>query len=306
LKLSPNKKAYLQLHTSVLLWGFTAILGRLITLKEVPLVWFRVLITCVALICLPGVYKQVKNTPKKEALKLAGIGCLVCIHWVLFYGSIKYSNVSVALACLATTSFIASIIEPIFNRKKIKVYEISLGLLIIPGIIIIVHVSQLYVKGITMGLLSALFAATFTVLNKMVVDRHDPKGMTFIELGSGFIFLTIILPLYLYLFPGTNMNPGSGDWTYLIILGVCCTMLPFVLALHALRHLSAFASTLTVNLEPVYGILLAIPFFNENKDLNGMFYLGTGIILMAVFVHPLLKKRFGDEKTGLKEEEALR
>lgn len=294
--LSPTKKAYLQLHTSVVLWGFTAILGRLITLKEVPLVWYRVLITCVALICLPGVYKQVKTTPRKGALKLAGIGCLVCIHWVCFYGSIKYSNVSIALSCLATTSFMASIIEPLFNKKKIKLYELSLGLLIIPGIIIIVHVSELFVTGIVLGLVSALFAAIFTVLNKMVIDDHHPQGMTFIELGSGFIFLSIIMPFYLHLFPGTNMHPGTGDWTYLIILGVCCTTLPFVLALHALKHLSAFASTLTVNLEPVYGILLAIPIFHENKDLDWMFYLGTGIILLAVFIHPLLKRRFGEKR----------
>jgi len=161
---------------------------------------------------------------------------------------------------------------------------------------IIVHVSELFVTGIILGLVSALFAATFTVLNKMLIDDHHPQGMTFIELGSGFIFLSVIMPFYLHYFPGTNMNPGGGDWTYLIILGVCCTTLPFVLALHALKHLTAFASTLTVNLEPVYGILLAIPFFHENKDLGGTFYLGTGIILLAVFVHPLLKKRFGKKE----------
>jgi drug/metabolite transporter (DMT)-like permease len=279
----------------VILWGFTAILGRLITLKEVPLVWYRILITCAALILLPGVFKQVKTTPRKSALKLAGIGCLVCIHWVCFYGSIKYSNVSIALSCLATTSFLASIIEPLFNRTRMKWYEISVGLLIIPGIMLIVHVSQLYVTGIILGLLAALLAATFTVLNKMVVDEHHPQGMTFIELGSGFIFLSLLLPLYLHFFPEANMKPGSTDIIYLIILAVGCTTLPFVLALHALKKLSAFASTLTVNLEPVYGILLAIPFFNENKDLDILFYFGTAIILLAVFIHPLLRNRFEKE-----------
>jgi drug/metabolite transporter (DMT)-like permease len=293
--LSPTRKAYLQLHTSVVLWGFTAILGRLITLKEIPLVWYRILFTCLALICIPGVFKQVKTTPRRAGFKLAGIGCLVCIHWVCFYGSIKYSNVSISLCCLATTSFMASIIEPLFNRRKIKWYEISLGLFIIPGIILIVHVSQLYITGIILGLLAAFLAATFTVLNKMVVDDHHPQGMTFIELGSGFIFLSIILPVYLHFFPEVNMHPGSTDLFYLLILAVVCTTLPFVLALHALRHLSAFASTLTVNLEPVYGILLAIPFFHENKDLSVLFYFGTAIILLAVFIHPLLKKRFDKE-----------
>jgi len=290
--LSPTRKAYLQLHTSVILWGFTAILGKKITLHEVPLVWYRMLITCVALMFLPGVVKQIRTTPAKASLKLVGIGCLVAIHWVCFYGSIKYSNVSIALCCLATTSFMASIIEPVFNRKKIKVYEISLGLLIIPGIAIIVHVSQLYTIGIVLGLFSALLAATFTVLNKMVIDDHHPQGMTLIELGSGFVFLTLILPLYMHAFPGTPMQPDPHDWIYLVILSVGCTALPFVLALHALKHLSAFASTFTVNLEPVYGILLAIPIFHENKDLDWRFYIGAAIILLAVFIHPVVKKRF--------------
>lgn len=226
---------------------------------------------------------------------LAIIGCLVCIHWVCFYGAIKYSDVSIALSCLATTSFMISIIEPVINRTRVKWYELSLGLLVIPGVIIIVHVSQLYVSGIILGLLAAFFAATFTVLNKRVIHLHNPIGMTFIELFSGLILLSLVLPLYLHFFPATQMAPASSDWIYLLILSLGCTTLPFILALHALKHLSAFATTFMVNLEPVYGILLAIPFFHENKDLDALFYLGTGVILAAVFIHPLLNKRFGEK-----------
>ena len=290
--MSPNRTAYLQLHISVLLWGFTAILGRLITLSELPLVWFRVLITCAALVFLPGILKQVKATPRKEILKLAGIGCLVCIHWVCFYGAIKYSDVSIALCCLATTSFMISILEPLLTRTKIKWYEISLGLLIIPGVIIIVHVSKLYITGIALGLSAAFFAATFTVLNKKVIHLHHPQGMTLIELFSGLLFLSILMPVYMTLYPGTRVLPDAHDWVYLFILALGCTTVPFILALHALKRLSAFTTTLTVNLEPVYGILLAIPFFHENKELDILFYLGTAIILSAVFIHPLLRKRF--------------
>ena len=161
---------------------------------------------------------------------------------------------------------------------------------------IIVHVSKLYITGIILGLLAAFFAATFTVLNKKVIHRHHPQGMTFIELFSGLILLSVVLPFYLHFYPGISMHPTSNDWIYLLILSVGCTTLPFVLALHALKHLSAFASTLLVNLEPVYGIILAIPFFHENKDLGWMFYAGTGIILAAVFLHPLMNRKFGIEK----------
>lgn len=290
--MTPLRKAYLQLHISVLLWGFTAILGRLISLREVPLVWYRTIFTCAALLLLPGIISHVRKTPRKEVLKLAGIGCLVCLHWVCFYGSIKYSNVSVSLSCLATTSFFTSIIEPAVTRKKMKFYEVALGFLIIPGIYMIFYFTRFYATGIILGLLAALLAGTFTTLNKTVVHIHDARSMTFIELGSGFIFLSAILPFYMQLFPSTSIVPSSSDWFYLLILSIGCTTLPFVLALRALNQLSAFSSTLTVNLEPVYGILLAIPFFHENREMDWRFYLGTGIILLAVFIHPLLRSRF--------------
>lgn len=254
--------------------------------------WYRTIFTCLALLLLPGILKHVKGTPRKEVLKLAGIGCLVCIHWVCFYGSIKYSNVSVSLSCLATTSFFTSLIEPLINRRRPKFYEVILGLLIIPGIYMIFYFTSFYETGIILGLLAALLAATFTALNKTVVHIHDARSMTFIELGSGCLFLTLILPFYLHIFPDAGITPSQSDWFYLLLLSIGCTTLPFVLALRALNHLSAFASTLTVNLEPVYGILMAIPFFHENKEMDWRFYIGAGIILLSVFAHPLLRSRF--------------
>jgi drug/metabolite transporter (DMT)-like permease len=287
-----RRNAYLQLHFSVFLWGFTAILGKLIELREGPLVWYRILITCMSLLLLPRVWKRLKQLKRKDIKALVGIGCLVCTHWLCFYGSIKFSNVSVALSCLSTTSFITSFIEPLFFRTKIKRYELFLGLLIVPGIYMIFHFTKFYAEGIVLGLLAAGLAAVFTTLNKKMVSRVDTTSITFVELSGGFVFLSIILPFYLSYFPEASMVPTSNDWVYLLILAVGCTTLPYILSLNALKHLSAFASTLSVNLEPIYGIIMAIFFFQENKELNPGFYIGTLIILLAVFLHPLLHKRF--------------
>jgi len=293
--LSPQRKAYLQLHTSVLLWGFTAILGKLISLQETPLVWYRILLTCLSLLFIPNIIAEVRKVNRRDFWQLCGIGCLVCLHWVCFYGSIKLSNVSVALSCLATTSFITAFIEPLLRRKKPKLYEMFLGVLIIPGIYLIFYFTGNYQDGIILGLLAAFLSATFTVFNKMVIDKHEPRSMTLIELGCGFAFLSIFMPVYIWAFPENLLLPTGRDWLYLLVLAVGCTTLPFVLALRALKQLSAFASTLTVNLEPIYGIIMAMFYFNEDKDLNLQFYIGTGIILLAVFVHPLLKKLFEKE-----------
>lgn len=288
------RKAYLQLHFSVFLWGFTAILGRLISLNEVPLVWYRLLITCISLLFLPRLITSLKSIQKKEVWKLAGIGCLVCLHWVCFYGSIKYSNVSVALSCLATTTFFTSLAEPAVFGRKIKIYELGLGLLIIPGIYLMFHFTSFSGAGIVLGLFAAFFAALFSTFNKVMVEQIEPRSMTFIELGSGFVFLSILLPFYMMVFPETSLSFSSNymDIIWLLILSLGCTTLPFVMSLRSLKHLSAFASVLTVNLEPLYGILLAIPIFHENQELDNRFYLGTLIMLSVVFIHPFLKKRF--------------
>lgn len=293
--MSPLRKAYLQLHTSVFLWGFTAILGKLISLQAIPLVWFRIFLTCISLLFLPKLLPEVRKIKRADLLMLCGIGCLVALHWICFYASIKFSNVSVALSCLATSSFITAFIEPLMRRHKPKLYEMLLGVLIVPGIYLIFYFTGNYQTGIVLGLVAAFLSATFTVLNKIVVDKHEPRSMTFVELSSGLVFLSILLPFYIWFFPDTLLLPTGNDWLYLLFLAVGCTTLPFVLALRSLQQLSAFTSTLTVNLEPIYGIIMAIIFFNEDKDLNTRFYIGTFIILLAVFVHPLLKKIFEKE-----------
>jgi drug/metabolite transporter (DMT)-like permease len=289
--ITQRQKAYLQLHTSVFLWGFTAILGELISIKATPLVWYRIVITCCSLLVIPGLLKKAKAIPQQEVVRIAGIGCLVALHWVCFYSSIKVSNVSVALSCLATTSFFTAILEPIIRRKKHDLRELLLGMMVIPGIYLIYYFTENYTEGIILGILAALFSGLFTILNKQIIGKYEPRSFTFVELGSGLLFLTLLMPLYLWFFPDTILIPTGKDWLYLFTLSVGCTALPYVLALRALNHLSAFAAVFTVNLEPVYGIIMAVIFFNENEKINNFFYLGTLIILASVFLHPLLKKK---------------
>lgn len=283
-----TNKAYLQLHVAVFLFGFTAILGELISLKELPLVWHRMWMTAASFLFLPRVIRAVRQYSIKQVLQFAGVGCIVAMHWITFYGSIKYSNVSVALSCLATASFFTSFIEPLVFKAKIKGAEVLMGLLVILGIYLIYTVTQFYLTGIILGVLSALLAATFSTLNKKILGNNDTLSVTFIELGSGWLFLTLSMPLYFYLFPETTMTPSSSDWGYLLILALICTSLAYVLALNALKVLTAFTSNLAINLEPVYGIIMAAIIFNENEELDNRFYYGTAVILLSVTGHSLV------------------
>ncbi len=228
----------------------------------------------------------------KTAIKLGLVGCVVCIHWLCFYGSIKYSNVSVALSCLSTASLITALIEPILNKSRIKPYQILLGLMVIPGIYLIFFFTSFYLTGIILGILAAILSSVFTSLNKKMVTKADIISITFIELGAGFLFLSLLMPFYLMIFPDTRIITDKSDLFYILILSLACTTLPFILSLNALKYISAFASTFAVNLEPIYGIILAIIIFGENKELNSGFYLGTLIILFSIFTYPFMKKRF--------------
>lgn len=289
-------KAYIQLHICVFLWGFTAILGKLIQVSELSLVWWRLLFTCISLVLIPGTIRQVSTLSGRTLLQLAGIGSIVMLHWILFYGSIKYSNASVGVSCLATISFFSAFIEPLVMRKPFKWYEILLGLMVIPGMYIIFHFTTAnYYKGILMGLVSALMSSIFGVLNKLMVDKGTPtQAMTIVELSSGWLLLMLVAPMYSYLIGSSNIvyTLTQSDVVYLLILSILCTTVPFIMALKVLRHLSAFTTALAVNLEPVYGILLAIPLLHENRQLDVGFYIGVLIILVAVFAHPWLKARF--------------
>lgn len=292
--MNATTKAYLELHIAVLLFGFTAILGDLINLPAISIVWWRVLITSFSIIFLIKVSKIFRELPKDKILKFMGIGVLVGLHWVCFYGSIKLANASVALICMAATSLFTSLFEPLLLRQKIKWYEVLLGMLIIPGMLLIVNsLESGMLLGFWVGLASAFLAALFAILNKKMVTNARPLTITFLELGSAWLFLSLVFPVYYFssVEEIALLPPTTLDWLYLILLSLLCTTLAYTLSIRALHHISAFASTLTINLEPVYGIFLAWILLQEHKELNVNFYIGVAIILVSVFSYPYVKKQ---------------
>ncbi|TNE56462.1 MAG: DMT family transporter [Bacteroidetes bacterium] len=287
-------RAYFALHFCVFIWGFTAILGKLITLQALPLVWWRVLLCCAALWWfLPGA--QLRSTPRRVYWQMLGVGGLVGLHWLCFYGAVKLSNASIAVATMATTSFFAALLEPWLMRSKTRWYELALSILILPGMALVVdNIDWSMRDGFIVGLLGALLAAVFTALNKRLIDQSTPPPliMSFTELFGALVLTSLALPFVLASNPELRLQPIGLDWPWLLLLAWGCTLLPYYLTLLAMRHITAFATNLTTNLEPVYGVMLAGLLLQEHKDLNPGFYLGVGIILIAVFSHPFLKKYF--------------
>ncbi len=279
------------MHVAILLWGFTAILGKAISLDEGMLVWYRMLISAVATFIFLLYIKQNRLLPWKEFIRVAGIGGLVALHWITFYGAIKASNVSIAISCFSSVALFTAILDPLINRSLPKRSELLLGIGVMVGIYIIFSVQQLYFKGILLSLISAILAASFTILNKKISGKYNPAVLTFYELGTGFVILTALLPIWFEINHSAFSIPGTNDIIYLILLSVFCTTFAFTLSLHALKKLDAFTMSLSVNLEPLYSIILAIIIFKEHKMLNTGFYLGSVIILSAVVLHGLLKIR---------------
>lgn len=276
------KKALVQLHIAVFLAGFTAIIGKLITLNEGLLVWFRLLITVITLGGILLYRKQLLRIPVADVLKIFGVGVIVAIHWVTFYGSVKYANVSVALVCFSATGFFTAFFEPLILRRRISLVEVGLGLIAISGIYIIFDFHPQYKVGIIFGMISAVGSSIFPIFNKKLLVTYSPKILTLYELGGGLLALSVLVPFYLMRFPATYYMPTTTDWLWLLVLAWLCTVLSFDLQLNALKKLSAFTANLTYNLEPVYGIILAFLFFRENRNLHPGFYSGVALILLAV------------------------
>ena len=298
--MTPTSKAFLQIHFCVVLWGFTAILGKLITLPALPLVWMRMLIVVVALALLPKVWRGLRAMPARLLWSYAGVGVLVALHWLTFYGAIKLANASVGATCMALATAFTALVEPWLAGTRFSKRDLALGIAVLPGVALVVGGVPGDMRiGIAVGALSALFVAIFGSLNKRLVDHGDPLTVTALELGAGTVALTALAPLMPFVFPAFAGDllamPGTRDLVLLLTLSLACTLLPFALSLVALRHTSAFSVQLAVNLEPVYAIALAIVLLGEQQELAPMFYLGVVIILAAVFVHPLLGKPRGIE-----------
>ena len=293
--LSPLAKAQWQIHFCVVLWGFTAILGKLITLPALPLVWWRLAMVIVTLALLPAVWRGVRAMSPRLIAAYAGIGVLVALHWLTFYAAIKLSNASVAATCMALASIFMALSEPWIARRRFDPRELLFGFAIVPGVALVAGgVPGSMLDGVIVGAISAMLVALFGSLNKRLVEHGDPLGVTAIELGAGLVALTILAPVMLWLFPSQAGEllalPSAHDALLLLILAVACTVLPFALSLVALRHMSAFSAQLAVNLEPVYAIVLAIVLLNEQRELTPQFYLGVAISLGVVLLHPLLTR----------------
>lgn len=289
-----TQRAYLELHIAVFLWGFTAILGELIQLSSLSLVWWRVFLTSVTILLTSKTWSVVRAMPRRLVIQYVGIGFIVVIHWLAFYGAVKLANASVALICMATTSFFSSILEPFILKKTVKWYEVALGLVIVPAMVFVAGtLPEKMTLGLCIGLLSAFLVTIFSIFNKKLINKSDPLSITFLELGGGCLFLTCLMPFYFQMDEtAVWMPPSVSDWFYLLVLSLLCTNLAYWLGIRTLRHLSAFASNLTINLEPVYGIVLAVVILKENKELSPSFYIGAAVILAAVLSYPFLRNKF--------------
>ncbi len=294
--MTSSTRAYLQIHVCVMLWGFTAILGKLITLPSLPLVWWRLLIVVAACALVPRVWRGLRAMSWRLRGAYAGIGAIVALHWLTFYGAIKLSNASVAATCLALGTVFVAMVEPWLARTRFSRGDLALGIAVLPGVALVVGgVPDGMRAGIAVGALSAVLVAVFGALNKRMVEHGDPLAVTALEFGAGVLLLTAIAPLMSHLpglshaFAGSLLAfPTLRDAMLLLLMAMVCTLLPFALSLVALRHMSAFAQQLALNLEPVYAIALATLLLGEQRDLTPRFYVGVLVILAAVFIHPLL------------------
>ncbi len=289
--MSATTKAWLQIHFCVVLWGFTAILGKLITLPALPLVWWRMTIVTACLITMPRVWRAIAAMPPRLVAAFLFAGVLVCLHWITFYASVKLANASVAATCMALAPVFIAAVEPWIAGRRFDRRELALGLGVVPGVGLVVGgIPDAMRTGLLVGVVSAFFVAVFSSVNKRLVTRADALVVTALEMAAGAALLTLLAPA---LPSGTAVfaMPSGRDATLLALLSVACTLLPFALAMVALRHISAFGAQLAVNLEPVYAILLAIAILGEQRDLSAQFYTGVAIILAGVLSYPLLSPR---------------
>lgn len=292
---------YIILHSIVFVWGFTPVLGRFITLDAWQLVWWRLVLILPVMFLFLFINKKKNLWPDKKYLsKLILVGTLIAFHWVCFYGAIKVSNISITMAAFSSATLFTSLIEPFFYKRKIKMYELLLGILVMIGISVIFSVSLEYKWGLFLGLLAAALSSLFSVMNSLLAREIPSVQISFFELFFGWIVLSIFLLM------GGFMNNqffevSMQNWVGLSLLSYICTTIPFIVAIDLTKHISPYTINLTVNLESIYGIILAILIYKENKMLSGNFYIGLSLILMAIFLNGYLKYVERKEKSNYSE-----
>lgn len=296
------KKAFFQLHIAVFLAGFTGILGRLITLNEGMIVWYRLLITAVTMWILFSLMKKLRKIPFIDIVKIGAVGFIAALHWVTFYGSIKYANVSVALVCFSAIGFFTALFEPLILRKRINWIELLLGLITLAAIYIIFHFDTQYKTGIIIGIISAILASLFPIFNREFLKRINVETMLTWQQTGGLLMLSVLLPFYLQQFPTESFIPGLENFGWLLMLSWLFSVIAFQFSANALKRLSAFTVNLTYNLEPIYGIILAFMVYKENQFLSKWFFVGFSIIAVALIIHIILlakaERKITEHATG--------
>lgn len=281
-----NTKILIILHLAVFLAGWTGIFGRLISLGGLPLVWYRMMVSVVVLASVLAFMHRLHNPGWKGLSKIAGCGIILALHWVAFFASIQASNVSIGVACVATSCFFTTLFHPLINRKRVSWIEVLISFISIAGVLLIFSLDVRYRLGIALGLLCAALYSVFSILNINVARETgaDSANMLLFELIGGVLFLTLCVPVYARLFPGQPVTPVSSDYLWLFLLGSVFTVLPFLFQLQALTKLSAFTVNLAYNLEPVYSIAIAAVLFNELQEVNFSFWLGMALIVVSVLI----------------------
>lgn len=293
------KKAFAQIHLAVLLWGFTGVLGKAISLSAPVLVWYRMLLTTVIIGVILWLRKEWFRPAGKDLTKIFGIGLMYAVHWVAFYASIKYANASIAMICLATASVFTAVMDPILNKGKFNVAELGLSTLAVGGVFCIYALQPSsagvakpmanFEFGVLLGVIASIISAIFTVLNKPLAEKYVPRTLVFFEMFSGLLFLSVLAPFYIYFNAAEPLLPQGTDYLWIVVLSYCCTVWGQSLAMSALKYLSAFTITLSVNLEPLYGIILAFIFYKENNQLGMGFYMGMSLIFVSLLLQTLLQ-----------------
>lgn len=284
-------KHNLHLHFVILIWGFTAVLGLLISIPVVETVFYRTLLASVALGVLLVVRRRNFNLGKNQIFQILGTGAMIAAHWILFFGAARVSNVSVCLAGMATCSLWTSLLDPLMSKRKIQIYEVVLGLMVIVGLYVIFRFEFDYALGLTMAILSAMLGSVFTIINSKLTNYHNPYMITFYEMAGACISIAFFFPFYSAFMTEDNMLhllPNSSDWMYLLILSLVCTVYAYSASVELMKHITAFAMNLSTNMEPIYGIVLAVIIFGEKEKMTPAFYAGTGIILLSVLAYPVI------------------
>ncbi|MBN9294573.1 MAG: EamA family transporter [Flavobacteriia bacterium] len=285
------KNSYLLLHFAVVLAGFTGVFGKLISLNEGMLAWYRLFFSAVILFFVVRFFRTDTRITFREKFNIAKIGMFITMDWVFFYASIKYSNISIGVVCYCLTSFFTAILKPLIHKTRFQVSELGLSAITLLGIILIFHFDSSYQTGILLGIIAPVFAALYTIYNERLVKVYDSKQINYYQMIGGLAGLTLLMPVYLYFFPVTDLLPGPKDALFLILLALFCTVGLYVSFTEVLKKISAFTVNLSFTLEPIYAIFLAFLFFGESKEVYFSFYAGLFFVMASLLLQIFITLR---------------